>query len=118
MKGAIAEAWKQWMDAPSRNLIFTEFIEKERNLALKEYRLGETLVMSPGEHATHEVRLPMVFCGRLVGQVELVREAIDWWEVKLDEIEENALERQRAHRIAASETLNQRRPPSKTKGRG
>ena len=40
MKNAIDDAWKRWKRDRTANVIFWDFIEKERNSALKEFTFG------------------------------------------------------------------------------
>jgi hypothetical protein len=99
LKSAIKAAWKRWARAESQHLIFREFIKHERDLVLKEYKLGESLVVPSEGAVTHSVNRPVFFGARLVEQPELVREAIEWWETQLTEIEEEAHVRLREHRM-------------------
>jgi len=103
--------YKDWKSSASEHLIFREFIEKERNNLLKEYQINVhpleevpvvlQAVLQPiggGEAITvavdtmemgENVYRPMME-GPWEGDDarEVLTEAIEWWEVQLDAIDE------------------------------
>ena len=85
--------------------IFWEFIERDRNLLLKGAELtvepSATVFISGGATPVHAPRPPpppppiynyKMKSGRFAGQDprDLVRDAIEWWEKQLDDIEQAA----------------------------
>lgn len=87
---AIKNAWTRWESDKYNNLIFHEFIKKERDMILKEYKIVQSTIRSV--YAENDVAdTGMMLLGdRVAVKNELVRDAIRWWEVELTEIEEEA----------------------------
>jgi hypothetical protein len=98
-------AWWDTLKATKPNpSIFWEFIERDRNLLLKEAELtaepSATVFLSDGAIPRHAPRPPPpppiynyeMKSGRFAGQDprDLVRDAIKWWEEQLDDIEQKA----------------------------
>jgi hypothetical protein len=54
MKQAARTVWKRWQDAPFHHLIFHEFIKRERDVVLKEFRFTEGRVMASEGHTAGE----------------------------------------------------------------
>lgn len=92
----IADAYSSWKQKPEDNAIFFEFVKPERDFLLKEYEigmLGTTWLVVDGQDEaasmlSHDVFAPMA-SGRFEGTDcrDVLREAADWWEGKLGEIE-------------------------------
>jgi hypothetical protein len=105
----VKEAQRAWWDTlkatkPNPS-IFWEFIERDRNLLLKGAELtvepSATVFVSGGAIPLHAPRPPpppppiynyKMKSGRFAGQDprDLVRDAIEWWEKQLDDIERKA----------------------------
>jgi hypothetical protein len=94
-------AWWDTLKATKPNpSIFWEFIERDRNLLLKEAELTVEPSVSGGtipRHAPQPPQPPPIYnykmkSGRFAGQDprDLVRDAIKWWEEQLDDIEQKA----------------------------
>lgn len=88
LKEAVRERYLHWKAEPFQHLIFHEFIEKERNNTLKEYRMDSAVVAG-----TEEADIPESYL--LVGDLTLtpdqaLGEAIAWWEHQLDAVEDGA----------------------------
>jgi hypothetical protein len=98
-------AWWDTLKATKPNpSIFWEFIERDRNLLLKEAELSvepsANVFLSGGtipRHAPQPPPPPPIYTykmksGRFAGQDprDLVRDAIKWWEEQLDDIEQKA----------------------------
>lgn len=98
LKEATEAAWDRWKSAPQLHIVFFEFIKRERDFALKEYELGSAVAVPPTEIHTHQLAHPILFGSRLVMQVDLVREAITWWETELEDIEADARSRRLSYR--------------------
>jgi hypothetical protein len=95
-KTAITKAWSSWQANKRENKIFWEFIDKERNVLLKEYEVGfmsmnGSVIIRRGDH-TGELRNEL-FCplsdGEFTGEDcrDVIRDALLWWEVQLKDIE-------------------------------
>ena len=111
MQTAIDNAWGRWQADRSAHPIFWDFIEEERNRVLKEFTFGasqDLIVQVPaarfqinpdgrwtplnpgatgGWQFTDRIR-----GGPFEGQVgcDVVRQAIEWWEQQLDQIDQEA----------------------------
>jgi hypothetical protein len=118
IKKAAGAAFKEWKSADSKHEIFREFIERERNNLLKEYRSDV--------HPLAEVALAVEFTARPVdggsparfahvGEIgeniyrplldgpwegddarDVLSEAITWWDRELTAIDQEALRRRRS----------------------
>jgi hypothetical protein len=98
LAAVIDEVWPTMKEVP----IFRDFIEQERNNVVKEYEFGAYQGVRHSGHPPYGVMVgvanrphpiyPMSPGGPYAGrdQRDLVREAIDWWEKQLDEIETRA----------------------------
>ena len=92
LKCAIDTAWNRWNANAFQHLIFHEFIEKERNNILKEYRAS----IFPSTSAKEETEdAPKIYSSLLVGDrsyspLEAVDASIRWWEAELNHIEAQA----------------------------
>lgn len=91
---AVQRAYKRWKSEEQSNAIFREFIEEERNLILKEYEIryhdGPTTLLAEAELFTLDEDLYRpVLEGTYVGEDcrDVLRAAIEWWEVQLKAIE-------------------------------
>ena len=93
MKTAVAAAWQRWDQDAFQHLIFHQFIKRERDTILKEYRFEAGAIVSADADAQTEASGP--HAALLVGDqqysvIEAVDSAISWWEVEIDKIEEGA----------------------------
>lgn len=92
LKCAIDTAWNRWKANAFQHLIFHEFIEKERNNILKEYRAS----IFPSTSAKEKTEdAPKIYSSLLVGDrsyspLEAVDASIRWWEAELSHIEAQA----------------------------
>jgi hypothetical protein len=77
---AIQQAWTKWNAARQENWIFFEFIEKERNNIMKEYKFGAALPIDGDDRILSYDEGPD-------DATELFREAVYWWRDELDAIE-------------------------------
>lgn len=80
-KIAINESWQNWKENRDLHSIFFEFIEEERNNILKEFSFGAEL---PEED---DSRL-LVFSGTNLDAHQLFREAVYWWRIQLEFLED------------------------------
>lgn len=93
-RSILSECWQEWKDEP----IFSEFIVRSRNLALKEYKvLAEEGVFGPVHivgNCEELYEIPSFLFRQITdgfGEGEdsrdIFEEAIKWWEVKLNDLE-------------------------------
>ena len=92
LQSAVEASWKRWNSQPFQHLIFHEFIEKERNNILKEYR--SSVFPSPSEKQ-NSLDAPEIYSTILVGDrsyspLEAINSSIKWWEAELSHIEAQA----------------------------
>ena len=99
LKASSSKSFKQWKDVSSGHAIFTEFIEKSRNLALKEYEFlvdqqeNVPVVVGDGVDAVDFSLVENLFRPLLDGYGagedcrDVYADAIDWWEKQLIAIE-------------------------------
>jgi hypothetical protein len=107
LESAIDDWWKKLNESKGSNPLFWEFIDKERNLVLKEYEIRgrqETTVFLTGLQLTINGQTGATYApapapapinhykiadGYYNGcnQKELIQNAIDWWESQLNEID-------------------------------
>jgi hypothetical protein len=111
MKTAIDDAWSRWQADRAAHAIFWDFIEEERNRALKEFTFGagRGVVIEPPTarfeidtqgkwkrtNPNEEGRSWHTYTitkGPFKGQNQrdVVREAIQWWKEQLDQIDREA----------------------------
>lgn len=90
----IRSKYASWKEHRSANRIFWDFIEDERNRVLKEYSVG--FLSGPIKLAADDEVYELdenLFCplsdGAFAGEDcrDILKSAIDWWEVQLAEIE-------------------------------
>lgn len=92
-RSAIGEAWSQLNHSKPQPAIFWEFVEAERNNIIHEYEIGAgqgvTVHLGQAKLVEHHY---LVNTGPFAGrdQREVLREAIAWWEVYLDNIDRAA----------------------------
>ncbi len=75
------------------HLIFHEFIKRERNTILKEYRFSTAALMSSDTTGPVEPSGPatvLLIGERTYSVHEAVNSAISWWESEIDKIEADA----------------------------
>jgi hypothetical protein len=93
MKEAAKAAWTRWDQNPLHHLIFHEFIKRERDVVLKEYRF------TTGRVAVGEAVKPIQTIGlstvlligdRSYSALEAVGAALAWWEAEISQIEHEA----------------------------
>lgn len=93
-KVAIEEAHKQINNSKHDNLIFFEFIKKERDLIVKEYKTsagqGVTVYVGFGDNKSTVVNHYLINSGPFEGQDQrdVLREAVKWWEEYLDNVDQ------------------------------
>lgn len=89
LRSAIESAWNDWKTHPFHHLIFHEFIEKERNTILKEYRTS--LFTSPSQEfksfSSTEFYSTILVGDKSYSPLEALVASIGWWETELDNIE-------------------------------
>ena len=102
LKASSSRAFKQWKDASKGHGIFTEFIEKSRNLVLKEYEFQVdqrdeiSLMIADGADASNFNSMENLFRPLVDGYGagedgrDVYASAIDWWEEQLTVIETTA----------------------------
>ncbi len=89
LRSAIDTAWNDWITHRFQHLIFHEFIEKERNTILKEYR---TSLFSLPPQKSKSSDATEFYSSILIGDksysaLEALNASIRWWETQLDHIE-------------------------------
>jgi len=93
MNLAIEEAWEKWKAEGVHNAIFWDFIERERNLILKEYEFqsGEIKMKFKNntEHIYEEESLIKIGM-ELLPRIYALRRALQWYEHQIGNIEERA----------------------------
>ncbi len=97
LKNSIDDWWRKLKHEKNDNEIFWSFIDSERNTLLKEYTTHAQFKESvTSNYRTKEILTEFssvftegVFEGRET--VEVVKEAIEWWECQLEIIDENAV---------------------------
>ena len=93
MKLAVKRAWTRWRQTPLHHLIFHEFIKRERDVLLKEYRFTAARVTA-GEsiEATEIVGASAVLLigDRSYRALEVIDAALAWWEAEITAIEDDA----------------------------
>jgi len=94
MKEAAKAAWTRWHQNPLHHLIFHEFIKRERDVVLKEYRLTSRRVAALGEpvNAIPSIGASTVFLigGRSYSALGAIDAALEWWEAEISQIEHEA----------------------------
>jgi len=92
-RNAIDEAWVKLKRTKPDPAIFWEFIEAERNNIVHEYAVGagQGVTVYPGQNRPSDHHY-LINYGLFAGQDqrEVLRQAIVWWEIYLDEIDRNA----------------------------
>lgn len=91
LKKIVDDKWKSIHDTKPEPAIFWEFIEKERNNILKEYKInagqGITIVIGGPTHYHYTINSGL-FKGR--DQLDVAQDAIEFWESYLDDIDSKA----------------------------
>lgn len=93
MNAAIMAAWKRWDQEAFQHLIFHEFIKRERDTILKQYRFGTTAVVSADTVGPSDTTGPyanLLIGDRTYSVFEAVDSAISWWEKEISKIEADA----------------------------
>jgi hypothetical protein len=93
MKEAAKAAWTRWRQNPLHHLIFHEFIKRERDVVLKEYRFttGRVNVGEPVKAAETIGPSTVLLIGdRSYSALEAVDAALAWWEAEISQIEHEA----------------------------
>ena len=90
LRGAIDREWARVKAQRADNLIFHAFIEEERNSIAKEYEIGSRLVQPVAADNSPILDAPMFIGNRIVPQRKVIKEAINWWERLLTEVEAGA----------------------------
>lgn len=89
---AIKAAWNRWDRHRFHHFIFHEFIKKERDTILKEYR---ATIFSPISEKVQSNENPSLYTAILVGDTSYsplgaINSSIQWWETELGKIESEA----------------------------
>jgi hypothetical protein len=93
MKEAAKAAWSRWREKPLHHLIFHEFIKRERDVVVKEYRFttGRVAVGEPVNVAQTIGPSTVLLIGdRSYSALEAVDTALAWWEAEISQIEHEA----------------------------
>lgn len=92
LRSEIDSAWKRWKSDSFQHLIFHEFIKKERNTILKEYRTS--LFASPSQKSNFsnnaEYYSTVLVGDRSYSPLEALNVSLEWWEIELNRIEAHA----------------------------
>jgi hypothetical protein len=88
LRAAIDEHWDKILLGGIEHEIYHDFIERERNNILKEYRIGESIVKPIKDDTAHEDS--MVVGSRLLPTEKVLHEALCWWESVLCRVEGSA----------------------------
>jgi hypothetical protein len=92
-KRSIENAWKKLNDSKPEPPIFWEFIDKERHNIVHEYevRAGQGVTVHLGQNKPHDYHY-LINAGHFKGhdQREVLREAVNWWDSYLDNIDKDA----------------------------
>ena len=92
LRSAIDSAWNDWKTQPFQHLIFHEFVEKERNTILKEYRTS--LFVSPSQKSKSSDSTgfysTILIGDRSYSPLDALTASIGWWETELNHIESRA----------------------------
>ncbi len=93
LKQAAKAAWVRWRDAPFHHLIFHEFIKRERDMLLKEYRFTTRQII-PGSETTDtgaiELDTLLLVGDQSYSILEAIDKALTWWEIEIAKIEDEA----------------------------
>ena len=96
LRSAISDTYSDWKKNPSKNVIFFEFIDHERNSVLKEFEFGfmsgpinVVVIADSGVHSIAENLFCPLGSGPYAGEDcrDILAEAIKWWELQLTQIE-------------------------------
>jgi hypothetical protein len=93
MKEAAKAAWTRWRQNPFHHLIFHEFIKRERDVVLKEYRFTTgRMAVGEGVKAIGSIgpSTVLVIGDRPYSALEAVDAALAWWEAEISQIEHEA----------------------------
>lgn len=91
LKYAIQAAWDRWHASPFHHLIFHEFIKRERDMLLKEYRFPAGRLTTAGETAEMIGPSTLLLIGdRSYSAHEALGAALSWWELEIAKIEDDA----------------------------
>ncbi|HLQ90730.1 MAG TPA: hypothetical protein VK148_11910 [Xanthobacteraceae bacterium] len=99
---AVTAAWARLRANRYANLIFFEFIERERNLVLKEYEFDGNVIMTSAGDSPLSARHAMRVGDRVIYQLDLLSEALRWWEGHLGDIEGDAESQMKRAQATAS----------------
>lgn len=87
LRAAIDREWERVKARRAEHLIFHAFIEEERNSIAKEYEIGARLVQPVEADVKPAFNGPVFLGDRIVPQRTVIKEAINWWERLLTEVE-------------------------------
>jgi len=94
MKETAKAAWARWRQNPLHHLIFHEFIKRERDVVLKEYRFTTGRVAAVGEPLkaieSTGPAIVLLVGDRSYTALEAVDAALAWWEAEIGQIEHEA----------------------------
>lgn len=94
MNEAAKAAWTRWRQNSLHHLIFHEFIKRERDVVLKEYRFTTGRMATVGDpEKTIESTGPstvLLIGDRSYSALQAVDAALAWWEAEISQIEHEA----------------------------
>jgi hypothetical protein len=86
-RNEINKLWKRWREDPDDNIIFHNFIEKERNNILKTYTFGAVLSKIYGHDSGDDSKYIVTYSDG-EDAFEMFREAVYWWRHQLMVLED------------------------------
>jgi hypothetical protein len=105
LKDAIAVKHRAIKQDPFNNLVFHEFIERERNVVVKEYK-ASIFDFVENESGSSDIVVTNIQIGTEVFAPEkAIGVGIRYWEKYLDEVEEMALVARKRSRLPKSSSL-------------
>lgn len=87
LRAAINTRWVEVRSGTLHDQIFHDFIERERNMLLKEYRADDRLVQY---RADNDVADALLVGTEIMSRSDALTRALDWWERLLHDIETSA----------------------------
>lgn len=98
LRTAVDSAWASWKSDRSRNSIFWDFIEEERNQVLKQYEIGffggpVNILAGDEVHTLDDNLFCPLSAGAFAGEDcrDVLEQAIRWWQQQLADIEADVL---------------------------
>lgn len=116
LRKAVDEIWGNIKSDKELNWIFFYFINIERNSILKEYRVGERIILSLDGCNEDRRERGVLIRHRVYSQRELVKHSLAWWERTLADVEERAdtiLKEEREKRKVQRRQIVQKAPAAR-----